>query len=333
MAPIRYLSLADTERLDLRMAEVVPAVKEAFRLVGEGRSATLPRVRLLYPPLAAGSTGQGRPWERDMRITPGALEGIGYAVRIGTALRRSGGGVMLLLFDWDTMNLKALISDHLVHAVRSTACNGVLAQYLALPEASALGVVGSGRLARWATEAVCSARRIRRIRVWSPTPEHRAECVRYLLSRSGGEVDVAEARTAEEAVTGAHVVITAAKTTEPVLEYGWLEPGSVVISNAPEELDEETVARARLVTTYRAGVLGHTPPFRGVAERLAASGAPAEELLVELVDVVVGRLPGRVRREDIIACLNPAYGMLDAATAAFVYEKAMRLGVGVDLVP
>ena len=29
-----YLSLADTERLDIRMAEVVPFIDQAFRLAG-----------------------------------------------------------------------------------------------------------------------------------------------------------------------------------------------------------------------------------------------------------------------------------------------------------
>jgi hypothetical protein len=37
---------------------------------------------------------------------------------LGALLRRQGGGVLSVLFDWDTMGLKALISDHLVHAVR-----------------------------------------------------------------------------------------------------------------------------------------------------------------------------------------------------------------------
>ncbi len=131
------------------MSEVVPAVEEAFRLASEGRSVVAPRVRLLHPPLPRGSQGEGRPWERDLRIIPGALEGIGFGVRLGGSLRKKAGGVMLALWDWESMSLLAIISDHLVHAVRSTAPDGVLAKYLALPDASVLAVIGSGRLARW----------------------------------------------------------------------------------------------------------------------------------------------------------------------------------------
>lgn len=315
------------------MAEVVPAIEEAFRLAGQGRTVAASRVRLVYPPLAQGSAGLGRPWERDMRITPGAVEGVGYGVRIGTALRRSGGGFLLLLFDWETMDLKAIISDPLVHAVRTTAPNGVFAKYLARADARTLGLVGSGRLARWAAEAVSAVRPIRELRVWSPTAEHRAECVRYLRSRADAALGVSEAASAEEAVAGADVVVTAAKTKSPVLHGEWLAPGCTVISNAPEELDRTTLERGRIVTTYREGVLSHVPPFGSLAELLAASGLSAEEFLTELGDVVVGRAAGRTAGDEIIVCLNPAYGMLDAATAAYVYAKAVREGVGTELEP
>src|SRR5688572_20745779 len=125
---MRYLSLSDTERLDIRMAELVPEVEEAFRLVGLGEAIVVPRVRLVHPSLPEGSMGLGRPWERDLRVITGALPGIGYGIRVGGSVRRKAGGVMLLFFDWETLRLKALISDHLVHGVRSTVPAGIFAK-------------------------------------------------------------------------------------------------------------------------------------------------------------------------------------------------------------
>ena len=317
-----YLSLADTERLDIRMAEVVPFIEDAFRLAGEGKAVIAPRTRLIWPPLPPGSSGQGRPWERDLRIIPGAVEGIGFGVRLGGSIRRKGGGVGLALFDWETMAFKALISDHLVHAVRSTAPDGVLAKYLALPEASVLGLIGSGRLARWAAEAVCAVRPVRELRVWSPNSEHVAACVEYLRGRS---MPAAAAGSAEQAVRGAHVVATATTAFEPVLRGDWLEPGCTVITNRPEELDRESARRARLVTTYREGIAGHVPPYA------ALEGLQLD--ITELADIVAGHAPGRTSADEIIVAINPAYGLLDAATAEFVYRKAKAAGVGVELAP
>jgi ornithine cyclodeaminase len=330
---VLYLSLADTERLDLRMVEVVPAIEEAFRQVGLGRGIVAPRVRLVHPPLPAESSGQGRPWRRDLRIIPGAVEGLGYGIRIGGSLGQRAGGVMLLLFDWQSMAIQALISDHLVHAIRSTAPNGVLAKYLALEDASVLGLIGSGRLARWAAEAVCAVRPIRVVRLWGPTPAHRAECVDYLQARTEPGVRIDEVASAEEAVRGAQIVVTATTAPEPVLRGEWLDRGCTVITNRPEELDQQTLRRGRIVTTYRDGVLGHIPPYHSLVELLQSGELGPEAFSTELSDIVVGRSPARTSPDEIIVCLNPAFGVLDAATARLVHEKARAAGLGTDLMP
>ena len=307
------------------MSEVVPAVEEAFRLASEGRSVVAPRVRLLHPPLPQGSQGEGRPWERDLRIIPGALEGIGFGVRLGGSLRKKAGGVMLALWDWESMSLLAIISDHLVHAVRSTAPDGVLAKYLALPDASVLAVIGSGRLARWAAEAICAVRPIRQVRIWSPTPGHATACVDYLRPRAPANMNFEAVASAEAAVREAHIVATATTAREPVLRGPWLSAGCTVITNRPEELDAETVRRGRLVTTYREGTMGHVPPYQALVE--------TEGSLPELGEIMGGRAPGRVNRDEILVALNPAYGVIDAAVARFVYDRALQSGVGLELEP
>ena len=326
-----YLSYADTERLDLRMTDVVPAIEEAFRRVGNGQAVVAPRVRVVHPPLDKNSMGKGRPWVRDLRIIPGAVEGIGYGVRLGTSLRRRAGGVVLVLFDWDTMELTALISDHLVHAVRSTAPCGVMAKYLALENASNLALIGSGRLARWAAEAVCAVRPIRDLRVWSPTPAHRRECVEYLQNRLGTPIRVREVENSEAAIRGADIVTTGTKALEPVMKGEWLAPGCTILANSPEEIDQATFLKGRIITTYNDGILSHVPPYHSLVELVEAGKLSEANFSAELGDIVAGKMPGRTSADEIIVGLNPAFGILDAATAQFVYRRAKALGVGTEL--
>jgi len=75
---VRYLSYDDTMRMDLRMADVAPPFEEAYRRIGEGTSTTQARVRLVHPPLTEGM-GTGRPWDRDLRILPAMVRGMGTA--------------------------------------------------------------------------------------------------------------------------------------------------------------------------------------------------------------------------------------------------------------
>ena len=326
-----YLSHADTQRLEIRMTDVVPAIEEAFRRVGNGQAVVAPRVRVVHPPLEKNSMGKGRPWVRDLRIIPGAIEGIGYGVRLGASLRRQAGGVLLLHFDWQTMELVALISDHLVHAVRSTAPCGVMAKYLAREDASTLALIGSGRLARRAAEAVCAVRPIRDLRVWSPTPSHRRECVDYLQRRLGASMQVREVESNETAIRGAEIVTAATKSLEPVIRGEWLSPGCTALSNTPEEVDRETFLRAKIFTTYNDGILSHVPPYHSLVELVESGKLSEADFSAELGDIVAGKIPGRTSQDEIIVGLNPAFGILDAATAEFVYRRAKAMGVGTEL--
>ena len=326
-----YLSYADTQRLDIRMTDVVPAIEDAFHRVGNGQAVVAPRVRVLHPPLEKNSMGQGRPWVRDLRIIPGAIEELGYGVRLGASLRRQGGGVMLVLFDWNTMELKALISDHLVYAVRSTAPCGVMAKYLALPNASTLALIGSGRLARWAAEAVCAVRSIRDLRIWSPTPAHRREIVAYLQTRLGNSVNVREVGNSEEAIRGAEIVTTGTKALAPVMKGEWISPGCTILANSPEEIDQATYLKSKIITTYNDGILTHVPPYQDLVALVQSGKMTEADLSTELADLVTGRANGRTGADEIWIGMNPAYGILDVATAAWVYERAKKLGVGTEL--
>jgi ornithine cyclodeaminase/alanine dehydrogenase-like protein (mu-crystallin family) len=204
---------------------------------------------------------------------------------------------------------------------------------VALEDAHVLGLIGSGRLARWAAEAVCAVRPIHELRVWSPTPAHRAECARYLQARAGGATQVRGVGSAKEAVRGAQIVVTATNAPGPVLLAEWLDPGCTLLTNRPEELDYWSARRGRIVTTYREGVLGHVPPYQALVPIFETGLLQPETFATELADIVVGRVPGRYTPEEIIVCLNPAYGVLDAATAEYVYQRAVETGVGTELAP
>lgn len=328
-----YLSYADTERLDIRMTDVVPAIEDAFRRAGHGQAVVAPRVRVLHPPLKTDSMGEGRPWVRDLRIIPGAIEEVGYGVRLGASKRRQGGGVLLVLFDWETMELKALISDHLVHAVRSTAPCGVMAKYLARKDASTLALIGSGRLARWAAEAVCAVRPIRHLKIWSPTPAHREEIAAYLRGRLGNSVHVETVADGETAIRGADVVTTGTKALAPVMQGEWLAPGCTVLANSPEEIDQASYLKSKIVTTYVEGVLTHVPPYQDLVALVESGKMTEADFSTELGDVVTGKVKGRTSADEVWIGLNPAYGMLDVATANWVYERAVKKGVGTELQP
>ena len=106
-----------------------------------------------------------------------SLGGIGIKVitafpgNRGTAYDSHQGAV--LLFDGDRGTLQAIADASEVTAIRTAAVSAVATRALAREEAADLAILGSGVQARTHLEAMLAVREIRRVRVWSPTAEHR----------------------------------------------------------------------------------------------------------------------------------------------------------------
>jgi hypothetical protein len=71
------------------MTDVVPAIEDAFRRAGNGQQLA-PRLRMLHPPLEK-MHGPRPSLVRDLRIIPGAIEELGYGVRLGASCAQGGG--------------------------------------------------------------------------------------------------------------------------------------------------------------------------------------------------------------------------------------------------
>src|SRR5919107_4744252 len=96
----------------------------------------------------------------------------------------------ILLFKPDTGEPLVTMDGRLITEVRTAAVSAVATERLAKPDASVLGIIGSGVQARSHLEALRLVREFREIKVWSP--RHSAEFAR--------EHGVRAATSAKEAV-------------------------------------------------------------------------------------------------------------------------------------
>ncbi len=328
------VSYEDTLKLKLDMNELIELFEEAHRLLAQNKGTYGKRLRVVFPTISG--QGSGRPWTHDMRILPAILPGMGSGLRVGTTRKgdkpgQGTGGYLLILFDGETMEWKAIISDPLIHGVRSAVPDGMAAKHLALETSKILGVIGSGRIAQWATRAVCAARPIQHIKVFSPNPEHRKAYVR--LFKQELQIDVVDCEGPEHAVRDSDIVIAATSSPGPVLNGDWLAPGSTFITNTPEEMDTVTAKRAKLIASIREEVRSHVPPYQAIADLIYSGELTEANLSVEMGDVLLGKRPGRSSDDEIIAYMNAGSGIYDVAISSYVYRKAKEQGLGVTLTP
>src|SRR5262249_58397057 len=101
---------------------------------------------------------------------------------------------------------------------------GAPTQSMARPDASEVGIFGSGKQARTQLLAVCQVRKIRRVQVYSPNEEHRRRFAREMSDLC--QTDVEPVPRPEMAAEDKDIVITATSSREPVLNGHWIAEGT-----------------------------------------------------------------------------------------------------------
>ena len=228
------------------------------------------------------------------------------------------GGVFL--FDGETGEPRALLDGSAVTAVRTAAVSAVATRALAREDAKELAILGAGVQARSHLEALPHVRSFERARIWSRTPDH----AREVATEVRLEVEVAE--SAEAAVNGADVIVTATTSHEPVLERAWLATGAhvnAVGSSIPtaRELDDKTMAEAALFCDARESLVNEAGDY-------LLAGLGEESIRAELGEVLAGSAEGRRDPEELTVFKSLGLGVEDLAAAEHVYERARAEGVG-----
>lgn len=298
------------------MGDAIECMEAAFREEGEGKVLCPPRINM--------KAGKG--W---LRVGPVALEKSGWmgfkamnlapgiGVRYQVHLYEIASGALLAIMD----------AQHLT-TLRTGATSAVATRRLARSGPAVVALLGSGVEARAQLDAMQADGKVGSARVYSPTAANRERLAADYRARFG--MDIAVAASAEEAVSGAELILAAVKSTVPVLLGEWLRPGMHVNSvgtarRDQREIDPETFKRsARVVVDTKEGVFGE-----------AGDAVAAREVMTseahELSELVAGKVPGRGSADEITLFKSVGTGIQDIALAALIYQRAVERSVGIDL--
>jgi ornithine cyclodeaminase len=226
------------------------------------------------------------------------------------------------IFDGETGQTRALVNAGAVTAVRTAAVSAVATELLARPESTTLAILGSGTQARAHLEAMREVLPIERVRVWSRTPGN------------ASKLDaVEEAESAEEALCGADVVVTATSAPEPVLRREWLAAGAhvnAVGSSIPttRELDSATMADAALFVDRRESTLNEAGDYLFPARE---GKIGPDHIRGEIGELLIGAVQGRRSPTEVTVFESLGLGVEDLAAAETVLARAESEGAGVEV--
>jgi ornithine cyclodeaminase len=237
----------------------------------------------------------------------------------------------VLLFDTEHGRLLAVMDASAITAIRTAAVSGVATRLLAREDAGDLAILGAGVQAATHLEAMLLARRVRRVRAWSRTPERLRRFAERAARRHGVAVECCA--TAREAVEGADLICTVTASREPVLLGEWIAPGAhvnAVGASVPSarELDSAAVARSRLFVDRRESALAEAGDIL-IPKREGAIGDG--HIQAELGEVLVGERPGRRTPDEITLFKSLGLAVEDLAAARHIYANAVARGAGTSV--
>ena len=240
---------------------------------------------------------------------------------------------LVLLFDAEHGLPHAILDASEITAIRTAATSGLATRVLAREDAGDLAILGTGVQAASHLEAMLCARRLRRVRVFSPTRSRLEEFAARASRKHGMRVEAAE--SARAAVEGADLICTVTTSVEPILLGDWLTPGTHVnavgaCTRNARELDSLAVQRSRLFVDRRESVLNEAGDFL-IPRSEGVFGD--EHICGELGDVLLGRSAGRRSESEITLFKSLGIAVEDLVVAAHLDRVAREQGVGayVDL--
>jgi thiomorpholine-carboxylate dehydrogenase len=282
----------------LSYSDLIPAMREALKDFSAGR--VLQPVRTVLPVTSYGG------WFAVMPAVYGPVMGAKMVTFYpgNVQLEKHTHLATIQLFRSDTGEPLAIMDGRLITEMRTAAVSAVAIGLLARPQSKILAILGSGVQARSHFRALSGIRPFEEIRVWSRSPDHADKLALEIGAR---------ATTAEQAVSGADVILTLTSSLQPVLFGKWLKSDAIVcaigaVTPDRRELDHEAMRGAIVVESREAAV-------RESGDILLANA----HVTAEIGELLNGARIDSHRRPVIFKSIGIA--VEDIAAAKLVYDK------------
>lgn len=340
------LLLSDSDiRQVLSMEMCVQELEEAYRELATGNAVTRPRTHTRVP------MGEGRYYM--FKSMEGATRSTGaMALRISSDMieRReiqglwrqeklpvAPGGRFVgfdLIFSFEDCRLLAIMPDDYIQRMRVAGSAGVATKYLARPNASVLGLFGSGWQAGSAILAMNTVRKIERIKVYSTNPARREKFVQDMGVETGLNIEAVDSPDA--VLEGADIIYEATNSRSPVFDGTKIPAGAHINSISGDAIDEVTVRRARVIAVRQTQV----PLFFTMGDKQLPPESPPlshayDDKVCRLGEIITGQEPARLSNSEITfyGCNtgDVGVGIEFASVCSKVYELAKAKGLGREL--
>jgi alanine dehydrogenase len=344
------LSNEDIEKI-LPVAACLEVLEEAYRDLGNGVAATVPRYDVFSPT---------KPNEfYEYKTMSGVLPNRKIAaLRLNSSVVKwyeKAGGVrkdklpvaggdryvgLVMLFSTETGEPLAIFPDGYVQKLRVAGASAIAARYLARKDSKVMALLGAGWQAGAHLIALGLVRDLKTVKIFSPTTESRKRFLGEWNEKISAEL--VEVDSAADAIDGADIITCTTNSISALFPGELLQPGMHVSCVKPCELDATTYRRSDpLIIHWKEAkpfqiVIGVEPQSipdvaKGWPHPLTREDAAVWDLPT-LSQLVNGQHLGRIKDDSISCfCNNVGLGLQFAAVGSEVLARAREARVGREI--
>jgi ornithine cyclodeaminase/alanine dehydrogenase-like protein (mu-crystallin family) len=318
-----YLSAKDVEACGLSMKEYIGLMEGAYRAKSDGQIEMPAKPRL-------GDPSKGRFLEAFLANIRNEQLGVKW---LGGCFENAARGIpaitgLIILNDYETCCPIAVMDCAYITGVRTAAVSGMALRALQNPDANTLSILGCGLQGRTHLEAVLSiSNSIERVLAWGPRMSTAQRYIEEMQRKY--DVQFIAVSDVKEAVCDADILVSSTPFGDPelftVIHGDWFKQGVTVacISGVNHFSPEAFYAFDKYYMDDPAAY-AHMAEKKGF--ETCASVRPAE-----IGDVLTNKTIGRAQVREKILFNSIGLGINDMAAAYAIYERALKLGIGMVL--
>ncbi len=318
------LNKEDVGRL-ICMKEVIGTVEEAYKAFNSGQVNQPPYTCIHLPPPRGEIDFKLGYCEANEMISMKASSG-GFPNNPTEHGVPSGMGT-ILLFDARSCALVCVMDGSLITGLRTGAAGAVSVKALARRNARKITSIGTGKQARMQIRAIHEVMTIEAIHAWDHHPENLA-LYKADIEREFG-IPVVMARSMQEAVEQADILITTTRGKSSLVEAAWVRPGTHIVAigtdtYGKQEFEPEIFRGAKIVNDSIAQCIEKGETWHALNRSIIRR----EDIHAELGEILLGKKPGRETDHEITIFDSTGMAIQDNTTAAKIYRNAIASGTG-----
>jgi alanine dehydrogenase len=310
----------------LTLNDCVQAVEQAFRLQGEGRAPA---------PGVLGVHAQGGGFHIKAGTLPlsrnyfAAKANANFPGNPARGLPTIQG--VILVFDADNGQVLAAMDSMEITVLRTGAASAVAAKYLARKDSRVAAICGCGNQGRVQLRAVKLVCPLQKAFIWDIQKDAAERFALAMAAELG--IAVTPVSDLPAALRQSDICVTCTLAKKFFIHERDVPQGMFIAAVGADNEDKQELDPALLGPKNKVvpDVAAQCATIGDLHHALTAGMAAIGDVYAELGEIVCGKKPGRTSAEEITIFDSTGMALQDVASAALVYEKAVKEGKGMRL--